>query len=166
MFLLEESVLLHGLLPRLFPNLPFLCIPHEGKQDLEKSIPRKLRAWREAGVHFCVIRDNDQGDCHELKRKLNALCQRLLRVRTEHHHVAFRPCRTGVIGKSVEQITAFPRSTGVCARRRRARQPTLFERIGMMANSLILCGGTGAHAALVTRWTPGRPPPEGWVFPI
>ena len=77
-FLLEESsmkVLLHGLLPRLFPNLPFLCIPHEGKQDLEKSIPRKLRAWREAGVHFCVIRDNDQGDCHELKRKLNALCQ-------------------------------------------------------------------------------------------
>ena len=82
MFLLEESVLLHGLLPRLFPNLPFLCIPHEGKQDLERSIPRKLRAWREAGVHFCVIRDNDQGDCHELKRKLNALCQRLLRVRT------------------------------------------------------------------------------------
>ena len=27
--------------------LSFLCVAHEGKQDLEKSIPRKLRAWRE-----------------------------------------------------------------------------------------------------------------------
>lgn len=61
-FLLEEyslKVLLDGLLPRLFPGLPFLCVPHEGKQDLQKSIPRKLRAWREPGVHYCVIRDND-----------------------------------------------------------------------------------------------------------
>ena len=29
-----------------------------------------------------------------------------------------------------------------------ARQATLFEGVGIMANSLILCGGTGAHAAL------------------
>lgn len=77
-FLLEEysmKVLLDGLLPRLFPGLPFLCVPHEGKQDLEKSIPRKLRAWREPGVHFCVIRDNDGADCRELKRHLLELCR-------------------------------------------------------------------------------------------
>ncbi len=77
-FLLEEhsmKVLLDGLLPRLFPGLPFLCVPHEGKNDLEKSIPRKLKAWREPGVHFCVIRDNDGGDCHALKNKLLALCR-------------------------------------------------------------------------------------------
>lgn len=52
-FLLEErsmKELLEGLLPRLFPGLPFLCIPHEGKRDLERSIPRKLRAWREPGA--------------------------------------------------------------------------------------------------------------------
>ena len=51
-FLLEEysmKVLLDGLLPRLFPGLPFLCVPHGGKNDLEKSLPRKLRAWREPG---------------------------------------------------------------------------------------------------------------------
>jgi hypothetical protein len=77
-FLLEEysmKVLLDGLLPRLFPDLPFLCVPHEGKQDLEKSIPRKLRAWREPGVRFCVIRDNDGADCQALKRGLVELCQ-------------------------------------------------------------------------------------------
>lgn len=77
-FLLEEysmKVLLEGLLPRLFPSLPFLCVPHEGKQDLEKSIPRKLKAWREPGVRFCVIRDNDGADCRELKEQLVALCE-------------------------------------------------------------------------------------------
>ena len=61
-FLLEEDsmkILLEGLLPRLFPGLQFLCIPHEGKQDLEKSIPRKLRAWREPGVRFSVVRPSD-----------------------------------------------------------------------------------------------------------
>ena len=54
-FLLEEysmKALLDGLLPRLFPDLLFQCVPHDGKGDLEKSIPRKLRAWREPGVRF------------------------------------------------------------------------------------------------------------------
>lgn len=77
-FLLEEysmKVLLDGLLPRLFPGLPFLCVPHEGKQDLEKSIPRKLRAWREPGVRFCVIRDNDSADCRAVKNVLLGLCR-------------------------------------------------------------------------------------------
>ena len=76
-FLLEErsmKVLLEDLLPRLFPGLDFVCVTHEGKQDLEKSIPRKLRAWREPGVRFMVIRDNDGGDCRALKRRILGLC--------------------------------------------------------------------------------------------
>ena len=75
-FLLEEysmKVLLEGLLPRLVPCLPFLCVPHEGKQDLERSIPRKLRAWREPGVRFVVVRDNDGSDCRALKARLAGL---------------------------------------------------------------------------------------------
>ena len=42
-FLLEEQsmkVLLDNLLPRYFPDLKFLCVPHEGREDLERSIPR------------------------------------------------------------------------------------------------------------------------------
>ena len=69
-FLLEEGsikVLLEGLLPRLFPGLPFLCVSHEGKRDLELSIPRKLKAWREPGVRFVVMRDQNSGDCHQVK---------------------------------------------------------------------------------------------------
>ena len=68
-------VLLDGLLPRLFPGLLFQCVPHEGKHDLERSIPRKLRAWREPGVRFAVVRDNDRGDCRALKKELLGLCK-------------------------------------------------------------------------------------------
>ncbi len=78
-FLLEErsmKVLLDGLLPRLFPNLQFSCVPHEGKQDLEKSIPRKLRAWREPGIRFVIVQDNDNDNCEFLKKHLQSLCSR------------------------------------------------------------------------------------------
>ena len=68
------KVLLDGLLPRLFPDLQFLCVPHQGKDDLEKSIPRKLRGWREPGVRFVIVRDNDRGDCLALKDRLRELC--------------------------------------------------------------------------------------------
>ncbi|MEW6072556.1 MAG: DUF4276 family protein [Planctomycetota bacterium] len=79
MFLLEEfsmKILLDGLLTRLCPGLRFLCVPHEGKQDLEKSLPRKLRVWKEPGVRFVVVRDNDDGDCHARKRDLVTLCRK------------------------------------------------------------------------------------------
>ena len=69
------KILLEGLLPRLYPGLPFKCISHEGKSDLEKSIPRKLRAWREPGVRFVIIRDNDGADCRRVKKTLYTLCQ-------------------------------------------------------------------------------------------
>lgn len=76
-FLLEEpsmKELLESLLPRVFPSMVFLCIAHEGKTDLEKSIPRKIRAWREPGVQFVVMRDKDKSDCEDVKRKLVTLC--------------------------------------------------------------------------------------------
>ncbi len=68
--------LLEGLLPRVFPDLSFLCVAHEGKQDLDKSVPRKLRAWREPGVRFLVLRDNDGADCHRVKARLQGLCRK------------------------------------------------------------------------------------------
>jgi len=76
-FLLEErsmKILLDILLPRLFPGLSFICLAHEGKHDLEKSIIRKLKAWKEPGVRFVIVRDNDGTDCHALKQKLQELC--------------------------------------------------------------------------------------------
>jgi len=80
-FLLEEpsmKTLLDGWLPRLFPGWVvdehFKCIPHQGKSDLDTSIPRKLRAWQVPGDRFVVVRDNDNTDCKALKRKLAETC--------------------------------------------------------------------------------------------
>ena len=78
-FLLEEEsmkALLDVLLPKMLPeNTTFRCIPHEGKQDLEKSIPRKLRAWQTPGTVFIIVRDKDGADCVEIKNRLVNLCQ-------------------------------------------------------------------------------------------
>ena len=78
-FLLEEEsmkALLDILLPQILPpEIDFLCIPHEGKQDLEKSIPRKLRAWQTPGIAFVIVRDKDGADCIEIKKRLVNLCQ-------------------------------------------------------------------------------------------
>ncbi len=64
-----------GLLPRILPEgVPFRLISHEGKQDLERSIPRKLRAWQNPEARFVVVRDQDSGDCVEIKRHLERLC--------------------------------------------------------------------------------------------
>lgn len=80
-FLLEEpsmKLLLEGLLPRLFPGWVtgqhFLCIPHEGKTDLDRSIPRKLGAWQIPGDRFVIVRDNDGADCAAVRHKLQAMC--------------------------------------------------------------------------------------------
>ena len=76
-FLLEEhsmQVLLEGLLPRIFPELVFQCVPHSGKSELEKSIPIKLKDWREPGVRFVIMCDKDKDDCVAVKERLRRLC--------------------------------------------------------------------------------------------
>ena len=77
-FLLEErsmQTLLEGLLPRLFPQLSFLCISREGKSDLDRDIPSILRNWRVPGDRFVIVRDNDNADCRALKERLRQLCR-------------------------------------------------------------------------------------------
>ncbi len=78
-FLLEEKSMkrfLDIVLPKILPaEIQFQTIPHEGKTDLEKSIPRKLRAWNEPDTKFIIIQDQDSWDCKKLKQKLVELCK-------------------------------------------------------------------------------------------
>ncbi len=67
--------LLEGLLPKVVPpHVPFYLLTHEGKTDLERSIPRKLRGWNTPGAQFIVLRDKDAADCRRLKAGLRKLC--------------------------------------------------------------------------------------------
>jgi hypothetical protein len=74
--LVEEPsarALLQGLLPRLLPDgweVHYLVF--EGKQDLERSVARRLRGWLAPDSRFVVLRDQDAGDCRVVKRGLAA----------------------------------------------------------------------------------------------
>ena len=88
-FLLEEpsmKALLSGLLPRLFPGWVerqhFLLVLHEGKSDLDRSVPRKLKAWQIPEDQFVILRDNDNTNCVDLKAKLVKLCEQCGRPNT------------------------------------------------------------------------------------
>lgn len=77
-FLLEEPSAqdaLEGLLPRILPaevQCEFLVF--EGKQDLEKRMGRRMRAWQKPDSLFVVLRDQDSGDCMVIKQGLIDRC--------------------------------------------------------------------------------------------
>nr|WP_106790324.1 DUF4276 family protein [Massilistercora timonensis] len=78
-FLLEEAsmkAVLDIILPQILPeSVTFRTIPHCGKSDLEASIPHKLKAWREPDTRFVIVRDQDNGDCMEIKSALKKLVE-------------------------------------------------------------------------------------------
>lgn len=78
-FFLEEpsaKEMLQGVLPRLLPeDVAVRYLVFQGKQDLEKNLLKKLRGWRKPESTFVVIRDQDSGDCKEIKAKLVNLCR-------------------------------------------------------------------------------------------
>lgn len=71
---------LRGLLPRILPDdyaIDVNCFirPHEGKSDLRRSIPKKIKAYPRYGypVKVLIIHDQDSNDCVVLKKSLSDL---------------------------------------------------------------------------------------------
>ncbi|NOT11403.1 MAG: DUF4276 family protein [Methylococcaceae bacterium] len=78
-FFLEEpsaKEMLMGLLPRVFPDtVTYRYVVFEGKQDLEKRLSGKLRAWQHPDSSFVVLRDKDSANCVQVKEKLVDMCR-------------------------------------------------------------------------------------------
>lgn len=79
-FLVEgeaERNLLDVLMPRLLPEgLGYRVIPFQGKQDMEKRMNLRIRAYQNAQARFIVLRDQDSHtNCVALKQSLIARCQ-------------------------------------------------------------------------------------------
>jgi hypothetical protein len=80
-FLLEEpsiATVLNEILPKIIPDTTsFICIPHQGKQDLSKSIPIKIKAFKSFSpeTKFIIVHDQDSHDCKKLKAELLEICQ-------------------------------------------------------------------------------------------
>ena len=90
-FMTEEASMetfLNITLKKLLPqHIKPLIIPHEGKQDLEKSIPIKLRAWKnnnQTNYNFVIIRDKDSGDCVKIKDNLKKICRKAIVIIAIH----------------------------------------------------------------------------------
>lgn len=77
-FFLEEPSareMLKGLVPSILPDQADIkYVVFEGKQDLEKRLPRRLKAWLRTDVKFVVMRDQDSGNCIEIKQNLLKKC--------------------------------------------------------------------------------------------
>lgn len=77
-FFLEEPSareMLKGLLPKILPeDVTTQFVVFEGKQDLEKRLPIRLRAWLQPDAQFVVIRDRDNGNCVTIKQNLVQKC--------------------------------------------------------------------------------------------
>ncbi len=72
---MSAKVMLESLLPRLLPqDIHIQCVDFEGKQDLEKQLPIKLKGWRTPDTYFVILRDQDSGNCHDVKRNLKSIC--------------------------------------------------------------------------------------------
>lgn len=72
--LLEEpsaEAALSVLINRLFPEFyNFKILPFNGKQDLERNLARKIQTWNIPNTVFLVMRDQDSGDCINIKSRL------------------------------------------------------------------------------------------------
>ncbi len=68
---------LQGLLgtqfPELIEGLHWFVIDFNGKSDLEKNFPDRMRKWNYGNPLFVILRDNDGSDCGILKRRLEKL---------------------------------------------------------------------------------------------
>lgn len=77
-FLLEEESpkdFLVNFVPRVIPpTIQTHFMVFEGKQDLERQLPRKLSGWIRPHTRFIVLRDQDSADCLAVKARLKKIC--------------------------------------------------------------------------------------------
>lgn len=67
----SAQIVCEALAERLGLTDQITIISHDGKADLGRSFPPKIRAWRyPQDARFLVSRDNDGSDCKELKERL------------------------------------------------------------------------------------------------
>ena len=80
-FCLEEEsarILIESVLEKVIPQNEPLGIEYivfRGKQDLEKRLTKRIRAWQNKDAVFIILRDQDaEPDCKKLKARLLDLC--------------------------------------------------------------------------------------------
>lgn len=101
-FLLEEPSareMLQGILPRVLPpEIQLRYLVFEGKQDLEKSMVRRIRHWNTPDSYFLVMRDQDSGDCKKIKNVLTEKVRETGRTERTMVRIACRELESFYLG--------------------------------------------------------------------
>ncbi len=76
------KVVLENILPKILPShwqlgKNYFIRAHEGKSDLQKSIPKKIRVFSNTSepTGVVIVHDQDSNDCKKLKKELLDICQ-------------------------------------------------------------------------------------------
>ena len=51
-------------------GVDWIVLSFQGKSDLKKSIPKKMRGWNYRNPHFVILGDNDGRNCRAFKQEL------------------------------------------------------------------------------------------------
>lgn len=71
---LDTLVGLH--FPDVTKGVDWIPLWFQGKSDLEKNIPTKMKRWNFGRPFFIIVRDQDGGDCRAVKKKLHDIASK------------------------------------------------------------------------------------------
>jgi len=101
---------LEELLARHFPDRlkgrDWFVIDFNGKSDLEKKFPRRMKSWNYGDPLFVILRDNDGGDCGVVKKRLHDLAAPM--VKTFKIRVVCQELESWFLGDSHAVNTVYP----------------------------------------------------------
>jgi len=170
------EVALRSLLPKMLGDLPFDLITFQGKPDLLKKLPERLRGyakWLPSTWRILILVDRDDDDCHELKRRLEQLAKEAgLVTRSADrknwnvvNRLAIEELEAWYFGDWEAVREAYPKAGATITSKKRYRDPDrikggtkeAFERVMQRAGYFI--GGlrqTEAAQSIARRMVPER----------
>ena len=57
--------------PQKTEGINWIVLAFQGKSDLEKNIPMKMKSWGYGNPHFVILRDQDGTNCKAVRRAIS-----------------------------------------------------------------------------------------------
>lgn len=129
---LSMEAALRALLPRMLGDVTFDVFPYQGKHDLLRELPKRLRglvSWLPAAWRVVVIVDEDRSDCVKLRHQMDQIATGAgLKVRGGSaswqiaNRIAIEELEAWYFGDWAAVRAAFPRVPEGVARQSNYRQ--------------------------------------------
>jgi hypothetical protein len=129
----SAQALLRHLLPKILPpRVSYEIRVFNGKPDLLRKLPNRLRGYRLQPHRIVTLIDNDDGDCLKLKGQLEAMAEEAgftTKSRSEGlafrvvNRIAVQELESWLLGDVQALRSVYPRVPPTLANRRRFRDP-------------------------------------------